>query len=70
MVDNHGEVYVVSKVSAGHHPKFVHLPSYAWGTGRRDYVSNGVYMTITSRSHNPVGGDISPSGHEVKYTVS
>lgn len=65
MVDNHGEVYVVSKVSAGHHPKFVHLPSYAWGTGRRDYVSNGVYMTITSRSYNPVGGDISPSGHEV-----
>ncbi|VDI38459.1 Hypothetical predicted protein, partial [Mytilus galloprovincialis] len=26
MVDPNGEVYVVSKVSAGHHAKFVHLP--------------------------------------------
>lgn len=65
MVDNHGKVYLLSKVGAGHHPKFVHLPSNAWGTYHRVQVNEGVYLSITSNSYNPVGGDISPNGKEV-----
>ncbi|XP_052772653.1 uncharacterized protein LOC128211678 [Mya arenaria] len=65
MVDNKGEVYLVSKVGAGHHAKLVHLPSHAWGTNQREYVNEGVYLSVTSRSYNPVGGDISPDGTEV-----
>ena len=66
MVDPNGEVYVVSKVSAGHHAKFVHLPSSAWGAHHRVNVNDGVYLTITEKNHYPVGGDISPAGTEVK----
>ncbi|KAH3855621.1 uncharacterized protein LOC127871057 [Dreissena polymorpha] len=65
MVDNHGEVYVVSKVSAGNHPKLVHLPHSAWGTNHRVFVNEGVHLPVTTGSYDPVGGDISPDGHEV-----
>lgn len=65
MVDNHGEVYVVSKVGAGHHPKIVHLPSYIWGSNHHVWVNEGVYAAFTSSANAPVGGDISPDGREV-----
>ncbi|KAL4231294.1 hypothetical protein ACF0H5_008874 [Mactra antiquata] len=65
MVDPKGEVYVVSKVGAGHHAKVVHLPSYAWGSHQRVYVNDGVYVSFTASSNSPVGGDISPDGREV-----
>ncbi|CAG2224384.1 unnamed protein product [Mytilus edulis] len=65
MVDPNGEVYVVSKVSAGHHAKFVHLPKSAWGAHHHVYVNDGVYLSITTNAHDPVGGDISPAGNEI-----
>lgn len=65
MVDNIGEVYLLSKVSAGDRPKLVQLPSDAWGSNTRRFLDEGVYLPITSKRVDPVAGDISPSGKEV-----
>ena len=65
MVNPSASIYVVSKVSAGHHAKLVHLPSSAWGSSHRVHVNEGVYLSITASSNAPVAGDISPNGKEV-----
>ena len=70
LVDPRGEVYVVSKVGPGHHGKFVHLPASAWNQHHHVWVSDGVYLPITASSNSPVGGDISPSGTEVRLITS
>lgn len=70
MVDPRGEVYVVSKVGPGHHGKFVHLPASAWNQHHHVWVNDGVYLPITASSNSPVGGDISPSGTEVRFIVT
>ena len=41
------------------------LPNSAWGHSTRTQVNGGVFLTIHSNSHNPVGGDISLSGDDV-----
>lgn len=65
MVDNQGEIYVVSKVCAGSKPLFQHVPSSAWGLENRTTVHGGVAVPIISTLLDPVGGDISPDGTEV-----
>ncbi|XP_052761671.1 uncharacterized protein LOC128204300 [Mya arenaria] len=66
MVDEQGEVYVISKVMSWNQPKLAHLPRHAWGTNQRVNVSMGVFLPeLTSNRDNPTAGDISPDGTEV-----
>ena len=46
--------------------KFVQLPSSAWGNTSRTLVNGGVYLDIHTILPDPVGGDISPQGTEVR----
>ncbi|KAJ8317795.1 hypothetical protein KUTeg_004652 [Tegillarca granosa] len=65
MVAPDAELYIISKVNPGHHSEVVHVPKSGWGTGQTIHLSRGTYFTETSGSQDPVGGDISPDGHEV-----
>lgn len=67
MVDPQANLYVVSKVSNGHHAKITRIPKSAWGSGHTYNANDNAAHTVhmTSPHNDPVGGDISPDGHEV-----
>jgi len=64
MVDNHADVYVVSKRHYGN-GKIFQLPKSAWGNQNAVHLYNGVTVPVSTTSYGPVGGDISPNGEEV-----
>ncbi|XP_052250169.1 uncharacterized protein LOC127857640 isoform X2 [Dreissena polymorpha] len=66
MVDNNAELYIGTLyMGGGKHPKFVRLPSNAWGSHHRVQVDEGVFFNMTSWIVGHVGADISPIGREV-----
>ncbi|KAK3094540.1 hypothetical protein FSP39_003062 [Pinctada imbricata] len=64
MVDNRGEIYLVSKRHNAHGYVF-HVPKEAWGTHQNEYLTGGVHLPLNTGDYGPVGGDISPDGRAV-----
>ncbi|KAJ8314610.1 hypothetical protein KUTeg_006760 [Tegillarca granosa] len=66
LVDNDGEVYVVTNVLGGRAKMYI-LPYFAWGEPERTYVhsTSSVHLPLHTSHHDPVGGDISPNGEDL-----
>lgn len=65
MVDNSGELYIISLAHAGEHALFFWIPKHAWGSNIVTSASVGTFIGVTSQQKDPVGGDISPNGKEI-----
>ncbi|XP_063402315.1 uncharacterized protein LOC134686575 [Mytilus trossulus] len=64
LVDNHGEIYMVSNVNGGK-GLMVHIPASAWGSTTPFNATSSVHLNITTSHHDPGAGDISPDGTEL-----
>ncbi|XP_069107995.1 uncharacterized protein [Argopecten irradians] len=64
MVGRDAEIYLISKVAHGR-GKFFHIPKSNWGRSSTVHVSSLATLDSYSSRNGPVGGDISPNGHEV-----
>lgn len=64
MIDNNGDVYMISNVNGGK-GLIVKLPSLAWGATTPVNVVSNAHVNITTHHHDPGAGDISPDGTEV-----
>ncbi|XP_041356058.1 uncharacterized protein LOC121373459 [Gigantopelta aegis] len=70
MVDREGNVFLVSKVHNGNHPKLTKVPSSAWDQP----IAVNLHSILTvpglhSSKKDPVAGDISPLGTEVLIKI-
>jgi hypothetical protein len=59
MVENNGEIYVVSNVLGGK-GLMAHLPASGWGSTTPVNATASVRLNITTHHHDPGAGDISP----------
>lgn len=64
MVDPNGQLYVISTVLGGS-GKIAHLPQSSWGQAQPAVINSMSTVAITTRHHDPRGGDISPNGEGV-----
>ena len=70
MIDREGNVYLVSKVHNGNHPKLTKVPSSGWDQPRPITLHSILTVPgLHSHKPDPVAGDISPSGTEMLIKI-